>query len=302
MSEQAYYRYDYQDEEAVSTGLITVATNWIGAIVSLALVGSMGYYGYKLTMRDVTEVPVVRALEGPSRVQPDDPGGTTTAHQGLAVNEVQASGAVENPATRVILAPEPVRLTDEDMPSKTGALKPVPSLNGQEPTNMTDVIADENGDTPELSVADLIAEDMKNPDAGRLALLPGVKRSPRPRARVLVASTAPMSLVDVGAGTESAQDGTDLVDIDPSMVPQGARLVQLGAFDDRASAIREWDHVMERHGDLIGSRKRLIQEAESGGRSFFRLRMVGFEDIGDSRRLCSALLARGTPCIPVTAR
>lgn len=92
------------------------------------------------------------------------------------------------------------------------------------------------------------------------------------------------------------------VEIDPADVETGARLVQLGAFDDRDAAIKEWDYIVARHGDLIGERKRLIQEAESGGRSFYRLRMHGFDDLGDSRRLCAALLARGTPCIPVSAR
>lgn len=79
-------------------------------------------------------------------------------------------------------------------------------------------------------------------------------------------------------------------------------MVQLGAFDNRKTAMQEWDNIVARQGDLIGNRKPVVEEATSGGRKFVRLRMVGFTNINDSRRLCAALLARGTPCIPVTAR
>ena len=67
----------------------------LGAVVSLALVAGLGVWGYKLTVRDVSGVPVVRALEGPMRVLPTDPGGKLATHQGLAVNAVQADSGIE---------------------------------------------------------------------------------------------------------------------------------------------------------------------------------------------------------------
>ena len=87
-----------------------------------------------------------------------------------------------------------------------------------------------------------------------------------------------------------------------SSVPVGTRLVQLGAYDSETIAAIEWDALIGKHGDLLTGKKRLIQSAESGGRTFFRLRAMGFDGVEDSRNLCSALLARGTPCIPVSAR
>ena len=44
--------------------------NLAGAAVSLALIVGIGIWGYKLIMRDVSGVPVVRAAEGPMRIQP----------------------------------------------------------------------------------------------------------------------------------------------------------------------------------------------------------------------------------------
>ncbi len=289
MSEQAYLSYRDLEPKGAYTGVFAALTNWLGAIVSVFLVIGLVSWGYRLTMRDVTDVPVVRAMEGPLRVQPLDPGGEIAAHQGLAVNTVQSDGSAEAPAERVVLAPEPVDLLDEDL--ALADLDPAPK-------NLTDVSAGIQATEPVPSLNELITSTIQGDQNARtaaLAKLPGVKRSPRPRARAIVAAlNAP--------DATPAQRSATAIDVDPAAVLTGTRLVQLGAFDDRGAAILEWDHIVERHGDLIGSRQRLIQKAESGGRSFYRLRMVGFENLSDSRRLCSALLARGTPCIPVTAR
>ena len=66
--------------------------NATGALVSLSLIFGIGYWGYQLIMRDVTGIPVVRAMEGDMRVLPDDPGGDIARHVGLSVNELVAMG------------------------------------------------------------------------------------------------------------------------------------------------------------------------------------------------------------------
>ena len=81
-------------ERAGYSGIINMA----GAMMSLALMVGVGVWGYKLLSRDVTGVPVVRAVEGPMRVQPADPGGEPADHQGLAVNDVAARGSAAAPA------------------------------------------------------------------------------------------------------------------------------------------------------------------------------------------------------------
>jgi hypothetical protein len=78
--------------------------------------------------------------------------------------------------------------------------------------------------------------------------------------------------------------------------------VQLGAFDSEAVARSEWDRLQSRFSDFLGDRQRLIQQARSGGRDFWRLRVAGFEDGDDARRFCAALQARDAACIPVTVR
>ena len=87
------------EPEAVSVPSIFGAVfTWTGALMSVALIDGLGVWGYQLAVRDVSGVPVVRALEGPMRVAPDDPGGEQAEHQGLAVNNVAAEGVAAGPA------------------------------------------------------------------------------------------------------------------------------------------------------------------------------------------------------------
>src|SRR6056297_185755 len=74
-----------------------------GALLSVALTVGMCVWGYQILARDVSGVPVIRAAEGPIRVQPDDPGGEQALNQGLSVNEVAAGGPVSGPVESVIL-------------------------------------------------------------------------------------------------------------------------------------------------------------------------------------------------------
>jgi hypothetical protein len=297
MSEQALNgQYAPEEYHEHAPGVVSSFTSWLGALTSFGLVAGLCVWGYQLSIREVNDVPVVRAMIGAPRIAPTDPGGSTAAHQGLAVNSVQSGGTAEKPADRVVLAPAPVRLSDEDI----ARIDSHPLLRDQEfasaPQNMTDVSASTDSQADEINALILEVNNQlpTDPNLAAIAGLPGVKRSPRPRARALVASLT--------GGTAVVVPNRGNIDVDASEVLSGTRLVQLGAFDDRTMAIREWDNIVERHGDLIGARQRFIQEAESGGRRFYRLRMVGFDNLSDSRRLCSALLARGTPCIPVTAR
>ena len=46
----------------------------------------------------------------------------------------------------------------------------------------------------------------------------------------------------------------------------------------------------------------VVQSAQSGGRTFYRLRAHGFAGEDDARRFCAALLAENAACIPVAQR
>lgn len=316
-----------------------------GALTSLVLVVGVGVWGYRLLVRDVSGVPVVRALEGPMREQPGDPGGTAASYQGLAVNAIAAQGTAAKPADRLVLAPRTVALTDEDAPmaraepkqpetgagtaSETGAetaSETGGSATGkgaaseqtvaalvQELTANVKPISVEGGGDEKLPVATPVAARIEHPapvDPGILgdavhvanpALLnaPGVKVSLRPMVRPVraVAGEAPKSGEVLAKASENAG-----LDIDPDTLPKGTRLAQLGAYDTPEIARAAWGKVSARFVDYMDGKKRVIQQASSGGRTFYRLRALGFEDLSDARRFCAALVAENADCIPVTVR
>lgn len=276
----------------------------MGAAGSVALVIGLAWWGYDLAMRDARGVPVVRAVEGAMRVAPADPGGEVVDHQGLAVNDVAAEGTAAPPPDRLVLAPAPVDLTLEDTPGLADALPPVEGealpARADNPAAMVPV-APEGGDdavaaalaealgeseaAPEeyVEVAALDAEGMPPPEGA-------ITRSPRPvpRPEVRPAATA---TVPVPPSV-----------IDPATLEPGTRLVQFGAFDTAAEAEAEWMRLSGRFGPLMEGKAMVIQAAESGGRTFFRLRGHGFESEDDARRFCTALVAEGANCIPVAHR
>ncbi|MEZ5884853.1 MAG: SPOR domain-containing protein [Paracoccaceae bacterium] len=59
---------------------------------------------------------------------------------------------------------------------------------------------------------------------------------------------------------------------------------------------------MAQFGALMEGKQRVIQEASSGGRVFYRLRVHGFDDLAAARRFCAALVAEQANCIPAAVR
>ena len=98
----ADWNYDeYMDEEGGFGAAFAAAMNWSGAILSVLLIAGLAMWGWKLWVRDVSGVPVVRALEGPMRVAPENPGGMASEYQGLAVNSI-AEERIEAAPERVV--------------------------------------------------------------------------------------------------------------------------------------------------------------------------------------------------------
>jgi hypothetical protein len=293
--------------------------NWAGAAVSLTLVVGIGVWGYKLIARDVSGVPVVMAMQGPMRIAPEKPGGELADHQGLAVNAVAGTGTAAPPADRLVLAPSPAGLAEEDV--ALGLIQPVPPMVQAVSLRTGDAPA--LGDDPQVSfppdsplahmsdvdkvVAQLIQgveplapldPDQDGADSAEAEIVvdegPGLRRSLRPRMRpggLQVASLDPV----LPAAAETRE-------VDADTLPLGTRLVQIGAFDSAEDARAAWGKLDQRFGDYLKGKDRVIQQASSGGRTFYRLRAHGFDDLNDARRFCAALVAGNVDCIPVVTR
>lgn len=305
----------FDDDIGASSGRAGRFIGIVGAVTSVALVLGLGYWGYRLAVRDMTGIPVVRAMEGPMRIAPEDPGGVIASHQGLSVNSVAEDGGISAPADRLTLAPPPVGLTEGDATgtavamvaptsSRSGtsvglSIAPMPDAVGNATDNpVQSVSLDANTDIGALADALSagavpLSGDLDitlNLDPAPVFSLPkgALAQSPRPRAR----PSGVVTLASAPAGAEITGDA----------LPSGTRLVQLGAFDSEDVARKEWDRLSGKFGELLVGKTRIVQAAQSAGRTFYRLRAMGFEDEADSRRFCSALVAERAACIPVAVR
>lgn len=300
-----------QGVEASENAFATM-TNLAGAVVSLALIAGIGVWGYKLMVRDVSGIPVVRAAEGAMRVRPEEPGGQLALHQGLAVNDVAAEGTASGPVDQVTLAPRNGGLIEEDQPVALSveAPKPLaPAAQAFEPSFQPAVVIQDEEAPVDLDTdaainqlvaevtADLSQDEVmvQTPAVEPTAIVaPGPRLSKRPRMRPENAQALIQNASYSPAPTAS--------EIDAAEIPTGTRLAQLGAFDSAGDARGEWQRLSGRFGEYLAGKSRVIQEAQSGGRTFYRLRAMGFKDLSDSRRFCAAFKAEGVDCIPVASK
>jgi hypothetical protein len=285
--------------------------NGLGAALSAALVVGLGVWAWQLAVRDISGVPVIRALEGPARTAAADPGGDLARHQGLAVNAVTAEGEASAPADTLVLAPKPVDLSEDDLPmapladAAEAEVLPMPEAD---PVMAAAGAAE--ADLPQGAVAlggtlpaDVIPAD-----------IPGVARSPVPRLRpgTPLAMTAPAipepadaiadPLAEAAAAAVAAALAPQESEADPATLAPGTELVQLGTYETPEAARADWERIASVFSPLLDDKRRVIETAESGGATFYRLRAEGFEDKADARRFCSVLEEAQALCVPATVR
>jgi hypothetical protein len=276
---------------------LAAVTNIAGAVLSLALVGGIASWGYGMIMRDVSGVPVVRALEGPMREAPEEPGGRPAAHQGLSVNKIAAEGAAAPPPDQVIIAPPPLDLMAEDVPRAAPSPARTEPVARPNPADIHLAVLRAEDSAPEQAATEeetAQEEAAPEPTEQVAVVAGGIGRSLRPRLRP--AAPDPVAFALAAATSATVEE------VDPDSLPLGTRLAQLGAYDSDEVARAEWQRLRAALGDLLEGKSRVVQKAESGGRTFFRLRAMGFEDLADARRFCSALKAENIDCIPVVTR
>ena len=286
---------------------------WGGALLSLMVLGLLIYWAYQLGTRDPREIPVIRAMDVPMRVQPEDPGGTRMANQGLEVNEILAGNEAQTPE-EVVLAPEaetpPVEQTlTEAERLRNLILQPgagetaAPQAAPQAAPEPGRAELPQVGDEPDAEAADASEEDLVASLVEQAASDPQAPPQARVRPRL-----RPSGLATEAPAQESApvqETAAAPADESPDAAPElasGTRLVQLGAFESEAQAAGQWFQLERLHQDLLGGRETFVQRAESNGRVFYRLRVLGFDAQEDQRAMCDALQARDVECIPVTVR
>ncbi|MDQ1847916.1 SPOR domain-containing protein [Gemmobacter fulvus] len=318
--------------------------NLAAGAVSVALLLGAGVWGYRIAVREVMGIPVIKAQEGPMRIAPDNPGGEVAAHQGLSVNDVAAIGVATPLPEEIALAPRAVDLSAEDTPGLAAeppaALRPAAAeeppvqpllpapaqlaATAAPPVPLAPITGADAPMDPLTTIAPL-PENAPNADVLALAdqLAAGAVPLTAPEAEVAAEAFVNAPVVPGGIGTSlrplprpggrsvsaaavdsavTAAIAVAATEIDAATLQPGTRLVQFGAFDSADEARAKWDKLAGTFGELLTSKSRVIQSAESGGRTFYRLRAHGFSDEDDARRFCAAISAEGAECIPVALR
>ncbi|ODT61730.1 MAG: hypothetical protein ABS73_00595 [Paracoccus sp. SCN 68-21] len=320
-------------------------THYMGAVASVGLMVGLMAWGWQLVSRDVSGVPVIRAVEGEARTTADNPGGQLTNHTGLAVNSV-AGGQALAPADQVAIAPSPTDLLEDDVamgrlgatarepanPSETPltfAGEPIVPLSDSEARALaeaqaaaaaeraladeavnqaaiidapasegpvTEVVTDENG-VPAQAAAIAEALVQAQAEANPGVVMASARPAPRPRiTRVAAAAPTPAAAPAPAAAERAPEPAPAPAPVVAASSASGP-VVQVGAFDSNAIAQGEWQRLAGRNGSLFSGKAPVIQEHQSNGRTFWRLRVAGFGSISEARQFCSALQSSGTDCL-----
>ena len=272
--------------------------NIVGAVISLAVFVGIVTWGAKTVLRDSSGVPVVRALEGPARVAPEDPGGLLVAHQGLTVNEVAGSQTTVAADDPLQLAPRPINLQAEDQP-----IQPVVDRENATATARAAVVLPE----PEMDAAEALVID-ETAESLAAMLAAGTDTAPvkEPASAVIPASAGGGPIQSLRPRLRPFAVFTRQTprvaprNILAAQIVRGAPMAQLGAFGSAAIAEQAWADLSERHGDYLVGKPHVILQAAVGGGTIYRLRVHGFENQEEARRLCTALNRQNAECYSVT--
>ena len=281
---------------------------WTGAALSVFLmVGAIGW-SYQLIIRDINQIPIVRAQLGPLRVAPEDPGGLTAANQGLSVTQLAVN---EKPllSNEIHLAPAAQILNAENLGlevtngvqsnTDVGTLE-INEVDAENSINLkalsNKIEADKvSKETASLSKVAFSQKRIEIENAVSLAL--SITDDPAASLTLMRPKIRPVTLQK-----DNKITGDQIVTNEPLFeLTKGSAVVQLGAFDSKNLAKSEWQRFEKLLGSILIAKKMIVQEAESGGKIFYRLRAAGFDDISDARQFCTAISDK-VACIPVVTR
>lgn len=279
---QLYDLYEEVDQGARPSRLGAA----LAAGVSLALLAVVVFWTYRLGVRDAYEVPVIRAVEGPARLRPEDPGGARFEHQGRAVYDALGGSGVE--AAAVGLAPVAEPLAAEDVSAAERAALQPPAL--QPPAATPRPSQPEIAATPAPTSADEVDRLVANV-LGALGAAPAEPAAAPANAPATIAPT-PRPAAGAAAAAPAAT-----VETASLPAPAVGPLIQLGAYLSASDAARMWDAFSSRNGDLLAGRMPVIALLEDGSRTLYRLRAGPFDSLEEAGRLCAALGARGEDCM-----
>jgi hypothetical protein len=294
------YRQD-NDEPTIFIGMLKLIVNWAGALLSIIILITLIIWGFSLNVSDSAEIPVVKAKIKELRVVSEEPGGQIVNYQGLSVNNVQEQGSAQSAATRIILAPEPIELIEEDINisiienSRVANEPKVSSLNNGDEENKKEIINVLDGFAPfavVISVIPKIRNLYGTHSLDKIIENNDVDLTPGTEDKFIENND-----VELTPGTKDKIKATNEVSL-----KSGTNLVQLGFYSTKQKAQKVWSDLMINNSSVFKNKKRIIQNVNIRGNNSYRLTVVGFSGLGESKDFCLFLRDSLPTCLPMRAK
>ena len=85
MSEQAHDIASYTTEKKSTLDYLLLVGGWFVSFFSLVIIVLISYWAIKIPEKSVNNLPIINALKGDIRVEPDDPGGKSFEEEDLSI-------------------------------------------------------------------------------------------------------------------------------------------------------------------------------------------------------------------------
>lgn len=259
--------------------------NILAAVSSISIFGILVWWGVTLSQLDPNDIPVIRKVNGPARISPDEPGGKQADHQGLSVNEVQSVNGVSKAVDKVYLAPKPRPFQAED----------IAGLNREKPSDLNMKI----GQVPILKSQNISPEikfssEQVNPEQSKFEENDSddldvkitskilIEKNPLIKNRSMVPQIRPKKLEIISTNSLSQNV-----------------IAELGKFDNDAVATVQLQNIKKVYSNLLLDKDLLIEEENDGSNIIYILRVESFENINDVENFCFEIRKQGTVCTPV---
>ena len=288
--------YNEPDSKKLTMIFATIRRSliWIGLMLSISILVFLIIWGVSLNVSENAEIPVVKAKIKEARIISENPGGQIVNYQGLSVNNVQEQGAAQVTAKRILLAPEPVELRENDL--TTTAIKKTDNLD-----DLGNAVINQSKKTIVLKETEEDDQEDKQlmDDPNKVSAL-ALKRSRKPWAREMLIIQNIEKVLEI-AEVEISDEEIVEVEITEPKIKRGTNLVQLGSYPTRKEAQEAWASFLKRNGTIFKNKKRSIQKFDSS-RYPFQLRALGFTTSGESRDFCILLTGLVPTCLPMRAK
>ena len=85
MSEQAHEITPYTTEKKTTLDYLFLVGSWLVSCFSLVVIALISYWAIKIPEKNINNLPIINALKGDVRVEPDDPGGKSFDEEDLSI-------------------------------------------------------------------------------------------------------------------------------------------------------------------------------------------------------------------------